>query len=78
MDLKGKISKINSELGYGFVTVKGLGEIFFSEDTSFKNAEFKDLKIGQLVTIIATETPRGMFASSFILNSNSASESTTI
>ncbi len=65
MELKGKITKINKELGYGFVTVKKIGNVFFSEETKSEDIQFNDLKIDQPVTISAAETPRGLFATKF-------------
>lgn len=65
MELIGKITKKNDDLSYGFVTVPKLGDIFFSNDTSFSNTNFADVTIGQKVKITATETSRGLFATNF-------------
>ena len=70
MELIGKITKKNDDLSYGFVTVPKLGDIFFSKDTSFSNTTFDEVSLDQKVKIIATETPRGLFATSFQLVSN--------
>lgn len=65
MELVGKITKKNDDLNYGFVNVPKLGDIFFSKDTTFSNTSFEELNVGQKVKILATETPRGLFATSF-------------
>ena len=67
MELIGKITKKNDDLSYGFVTVPKLGDIFFSKDTSFSNTTFDEVSLDQKVKITATETPRGLFATSFQL-----------
>lgn len=72
MKMKGKVSKINTELGYGFVAVKGLEEVFFSEETLFINARLEDFKVGQCATITIVETPRGLFASDFLIEQSSS------
>ena len=58
----GKISKINSELGYGFIQVAKLGDIFFSTETLFEGTVFSSLKINDNVRISVKETDRGLFA----------------
>jgi cold shock CspA family protein len=65
MELVGRVSKKNDDLSYGFVSVPKLGDIFFSEDTSFSNTTFENINIGQKVKITTVETPRGLFAVNF-------------
>jgi len=58
----GRISKINVELGYGFVESSEGAEIFFSPDTIVEGALWKDLKVNDQVSVEITETERGAFA----------------
>jgi cold shock CspA family protein len=60
----GKITKINNDLGYGFVSIPGKGEVFFSQDTQFLATSFEQLKINDTVQLLITETERGLFAKS--------------
>ena len=41
----GSISKINSDLGYGFTEVPKLGKVFFSEDTVYTDISFQKSKL---------------------------------
>jgi cold shock CspA family protein len=59
---RGKISKINSELGYGFVQCGKAGEVFFSAQTSYSGTAFDSLKVDDQVQVQITETERGLFA----------------
>jgi len=63
MKIRAKISKINNELGYGFLAgPKGL-EIFFSSETTFiPQIPLDSLAVGQELYVEVTETPRGTFA----------------
>lgn len=69
MKISGKISKLNSELGYGFVKCSSVGEVFFSTESELKGTSFDLLKINDSVSIIAIETDRGLFAQSLVLGS---------
>lgn len=62
MEVSGEISKKNEDLGYGFVAVKGSEDVFFSPDSVYSDIAFADLKIGQKVRVVVTETERGLFA----------------
>lgn len=62
--VSGTIRKLNNELNYGFVKVPKLGDVFFSEYSSFNGLTFIDLKVDQKVKIEVTETERGLFATS--------------
>ena len=73
MEVSGEISKKNEELGYGFVTVKGSDDVFFSPDSVYSDVSFPDLKIGQKVRIKVVETERGLFAASLSLATNKKS-----
>lgn len=64
MELKGQIAKKNNELGYGFITVKGHDDIFFSPKTEYIATDFDSLRVGDKVQIKITETDRGLFAES--------------
>lgn len=64
MEVSGRIIKLNNELNYGFIKVPKLGDVFFSEDSSFDGLTFTGLKIDQKVQIEVTETERGLFAKS--------------
>jgi cold shock CspA family protein len=59
--VNGIISKVNQDLGYGFIT-SNLGEVFFNEETSYSDGDFQSLKIGEKVKIKVSETSRGLFA----------------
>jgi cold shock CspA family protein len=63
LEVSGEITKKNEELGYGFVSVKGSEDIFFSPDTAYSGTSFATLKVGEKVTLRITETARGLFAS---------------
>ena len=67
MELKGQIAKKNNELGYGFITVKGHDDIFFSPKTEYIATDFDSLRVGDKVQIKITETDRGLFAQSLSL-----------
>lgn len=60
----GKITKINSELGYGFVQVAKIGDVFFSSETRFSGTNFASLKVHDSVQLSVIETERGPFAES--------------
>ena len=68
MNVTGKITKINNDLGYGFIQVPKLGDVFFSTETSFGNTSFERLKVDQSVRVSVTETERGQFASTLDVN----------
>ena len=63
MSHTGTISKLNTELNYGFIKIKNLGDVFFSEESIFsQKTSFSDLSVGQLVRIEIISTERGLFA----------------
>ena len=62
MKVRGKISKINTELGYGFVVCAKDTEVFFSTETSFSATSFDHLKVNDLVQVEIIDTERGPFA----------------
>lgn len=62
MEISGTITKINTELNYGFIKVPKLGDVFFSEDSFFNGLAFDGLKVDQKVQLEVTETERGLFA----------------
>ena len=76
MTYSGKITKINSELGYGFIQVPKLGDVFFSTETRFGDASFANLKIDQAVRISVTKTERGQFASTLEIHQPTRSRTT--
>ena len=55
---------MNKELNYGFIKSPKLGDVFFSEETSFSGTDFDQLKVDQKVFIDVIETERGLFAKS--------------
>lgn len=67
--ITGSISKINTDLRYGFVEVPKMGKVFFSKNTVYANTTFTKLEIGMKVKISAKETERGLFAESLSLTS---------
>ncbi len=67
MELSGEITKKNEDLGYGFISVKGSEDVFFSPDTEYAGTSFATLKVGEKVKIKVTETQRGLFASALSL-----------
>lgn len=64
MKVRGKVSKINAELGYGFVACPKNGEVFFSTETGFSGTSFEHLRLGDSVQVEIVETDRGQFARS--------------
>jgi hypothetical protein len=64
MKVKGKISKIHSDLSFGMVTVPKHGKIFFSSETVFGTLSFDDFKTDDDVELEFIETERGLFAKS--------------
>ena len=68
MEVSGQIIKKNNDLGYGFVSVKGYDNVFFSPNTEYISTDFESLNIGDKVQVKITETPRGLFASSLLLS----------
>lgn len=60
---KGKITRVNNELQYGFIKTKGCGtnETFFSFQTKFKG-KFSQFKVGDNVLVKITPSDRGPFA----------------
>jgi hypothetical protein len=64
MKVKGKISKIHSDLNFGMVTVPKHGKIFFSSETVFGNSSFDEFKTDDDVELEFVETERGLFAKS--------------
>ena len=69
MELIGKISKINTEYKYGFITTKDRKEVFFSLTTDFVQTSFDALSVNDAVNIVVEETNRGLFARSLTLPS---------
>jgi len=68
--VKGTITKINEELGYGFIVLNSdKNKVFFSEDTSVLGTNLTDLVVGQKVLISVDDTERGLFASALQLES---------
>lgn|GEM_PF-3371400 len=64
MEATGQITKKNNDLGYGFISVKGHDDVFFSPKTEYISTDFGSLSVGDKVQIIITETERGLFATS--------------
>lgn len=64
LESNGKITKVNSELGYAFAEVKGAGKVFVSPNTNFSDLSFDDLKVGDLVRLTVENTDRGLHAAS--------------
>jgi hypothetical protein len=64
MKVKGKISKIHSDLDFGMVTVPKHGKIFFSSETVFGTSSFDEFKTDDDVELEFVETERGLFAKS--------------
>ena len=62
MELSGQIIKINEELNYGFVSVKGHEDVFFSPNTEYISVTFGSLKVGDRVKIHVKNTERGLLA----------------
>ena len=62
MEFIGQITKKNDELSYGFVSVKGSEDVFFSPDTEYSLITFGSLNVGDKVKIQVKETDRGLFA----------------
>jgi len=62
LKIRGKVSKINAELGYGFVICPKDGEVFFSTETTFSGASFDNLRVNDQVQIEIVNTERGLFA----------------
>ena len=60
----GKISKINNELGYGFIEIAKVGDVFFSTETLFEGTAFTALKVNDNVRVLVKDTERGPFAAS--------------
>ena len=77
MLVKGKITilidnelEFGEKMQYGFVQVKGMEEdVFFNTLTSFENTAFEDLKIGDKVQVLVTQTKQGPLAESLTLSS---------
>ena len=64
MKVKGKISKIHSDLNFGMVTVPKHGKVFFSSETILGSFRFDDFKTDDDVELEFIETERGLFAKS--------------
>lgn len=64
MKVKGKISKIHSDLNFGMVSVPKHGKVFFSSETMFGSFSFNDFKTDDDVELEFIETERGLFAKS--------------
>lgn len=62
MEVTGQITKKNNDLGYGFISVKGHDDVFFSPNTEYISTDFESLSVGDKVQIIIAETERGLFA----------------
>ncbi len=73
MEITGTITKLNTELNYGFINVPKLGDVFFSEETQFSNLTFNALKVDQRVQVDIATTERGLFAKSISELSKSTS-----
>ena len=77
MLVKGKITilidnelEFGEKMQYGFVQVKDMEEdIFFNTLTSFENTAFEELKIGDKVQVLVTQTKQGPLAESLTLSS---------
>ena len=63
-ELTGKISKIDLEMGYGFIQCPKHEDVFFSVKTELVGLQFSDLAINDSVRISVKETERGLFADS--------------
>lgn len=66
MEVSGQIIKKNEDLGYGFISVKGSDDIFFSPESGIAGTEFSGLRVGDKVKVIVVETDRGLFAKSIV------------
>ena len=64
MEAIGQITKKFDDLGFGCLSVKGIGDIFFNPNTEYKGIDFSSLLIGQKVKAEYTETSRGLLATS--------------
>ena len=64
MEATGQITKKFDDLGFGCITVKGIGDIFFNPNTEYIGSDFLSLAIGQKVKAEYSETSRGLLATS--------------
>lgn len=60
--LVGKITKIDKEMGYGFISVAGHSAVLFSKHTNFVGINLNGLAFNQRVSINVKQTLRGPFA----------------
>ena len=65
--LRGRVTKINTDLKFGFVYVPGLEPVFFGPTSEYNGASFEDLKCGDIVEIYVTDTIRGLFAKEVVI-----------
>jgi CspA family cold shock protein len=56
---KGKIKKIVSDKGFGFITQDGNNNDLFFHMSSIQNAEFESLREGEAVTFEIGSGPKG-------------------
>ena len=63
MQVQGRVRRLIDEFRVGFITVKGMDDVFFSaKHSKFQNTSFDKLKAGDTVRIDFVDTPRGPFA----------------
>ena len=63
MQVQGTVRRLIDEFRVGFITVKGMDDVFFSaKHSKFKNTSFDSLKSGDKVRIDFVDTRRGPFA----------------
>ena len=55
---EGKIARL-TDRGYGFISREGVDKDLFFHSNELKNAEFNDLREGDLVTFDVAERPKG-------------------
>jgi CspA family cold shock protein len=55
---EGKIARL-TDRGYGFISREGVDKDLFFHSNELKNAEFNDLREGDLVTFDVAESPKG-------------------
>ncbi len=64
LEATGQITKKFDDLGFGCISVKGVGDIFFNSNTEYIGSDFLSLAIGQKVKAEYSETSRGLLATS--------------
>ena len=63
MQAQGVVRSLIDEFRVGFITVKGMDDVFFTaKHSKFTSTSFDQLKLGDKVRIDFVDTPRGPFA----------------